>query len=83
MIKARLSCLERLSLLDFKSDRRKRRRMLEQYLAIYELDDPRLAFATPEWDSVVGWDEHVEFIRGFHGFHVYELLFEQTAGASS
>ena len=50
-------------------------------LAIYELDDPRLAFATPEWESVVGWDEHVEFIRGFHGFRVYELVFERAAGA--
>lgn len=48
-------------------------------LAIYELDDPELAFGSPEWESVVGWDEHVEYIRGFHGFRVYEAMFEQAA----
>jgi hypothetical protein len=52
-------------------------------LAIYELNDPELAFATPEWESVVGWGHHVEYIRGFHGFRVYELIFEQADSASS
>jgi hypothetical protein len=47
-------------------------------LAIYELDDPELAFGSPEWESVVGWDEHAAYIRGFHGFRVYALMFEQA-----
>ena len=50
-------------------------------LAVYELEDPELAFASPQWESVVGWDEHLEHILGFHGFRVYELLFEQAGPA--
>jgi hypothetical protein len=48
-------------------------------LAIYELDDPELPFQSPEWGSVVGWAEHAGHIRGFHGFRVYQLMFEQRA----
>jgi hypothetical protein len=51
-------------------------------LAIYELDDPEVAFGSPEWESVVGWDEHVEHIRGFHGFRVYGLMFDKAAHES-
>jgi hypothetical protein len=45
-----------------------------RFLAIYDLDDPDLPFATPEWESAVGWDEHVDHIRGYHGFRVYRLI---------
>lgn len=50
-------------------------------LAIYELDDPDLAFGSREWEAVVGWDEHLEFIRGFHGFRVYARMFEAHSRA--
>jgi hypothetical protein len=47
-----------------------------RFLAIYELSDPERPFNSPEWEAAVGWDEHVDHIRGFHGFRVYELIFD-------
>jgi hypothetical protein len=47
-----------------------------RFLAIYALSDPVRPFNSPEWDAAVGWDEHVDHIRGFHGFRVYELIFD-------
>jgi hypothetical protein len=47
-----------------------------RFLAIYDLEDDERPFATPEWNAAVGWDEHVDYIRGFHGFRVYRLIFE-------
>lgn len=47
-----------------------------RFLAIYDLDDPETPFTSDEWDSAVGWDEHVDHIRGFHGFRVYERIFD-------
>jgi hypothetical protein len=46
-----------------------------RFLAIYDLDDPEQPFTSPEWEAAVGWDEHVDQIRGYHGFRVYRLLF--------
>jgi len=43
-------------------------------MAIYGLEDAELPFATPEYESVVGWEEHVDHIRGYHGFRIYRLL---------
>ncbi len=45
-----------------------------RFLAVYDLDDPDLPFDSPEWEAAVGWDEHVDNIRGYHGFRVYRLL---------
>jgi len=45
-------------------------------LAIYELEDGVRPFQTPQWRAAVGWDEHVEHIRGFHGFRVYRKTFD-------
>lgn len=47
-----------------------------RFLAIYELEDPETPFTSPEWLAAVGWDEHVDHIRGFHGFRVYECIFD-------
>jgi hypothetical protein len=47
-----------------------------RFLAIYDLEDAERPFNSPEWESAVGWDEHVENIRGFHGFRVYRLMFD-------
>lgn len=47
-----------------------------RFLAIYELEDAERPFNSPEWESAVGWDEHVDHIRGFHGFRVYRLTFD-------
>lgn len=47
-----------------------------RFLAIYDLEDPETPFASEEWRSAVGWDEHAEHIRGFHGFRVYRLIFD-------
>jgi hypothetical protein len=46
-----------------------------RFLAVYDLGDDTLPFGTAEWRSAVGWDEHVDHIRGFHGFRVYRLMF--------
>lgn len=47
-----------------------------RFLAIYDLEDDERPFGSPEWASAVGWDEHVDHIRGFHGFRVYRLIFD-------
>jgi hypothetical protein len=47
-----------------------------RFLAIYDLEDDERPFTSPEWRSAVGWDEHVDHIRGFHGFRVYHLIFD-------
>jgi hypothetical protein len=52
-----------------------------RFLAIYELSDPDRPFSSPEWEAAVGWDEHVDHIRGFHGFRVYELIFDSRETA--
>jgi hypothetical protein len=52
-----------------------------RFLAIYELSDPARPFNSPEWDAAVGWDEHADHIRGFHGFRVYRLIFDSKAVA--
>lgn len=49
-----------------------------RYLAVYELDDGTTPFASREWESAVGWDAHVEHIRGFHGFRTYQLIFDSA-----
>jgi hypothetical protein len=51
-----------------------------RFLALYELEDPYRPFDSPEWRSAVGWDEHVDHIRGFHGFRVYRLTFDSADG---
>jgi hypothetical protein len=45
-----------------------------RFLAIYGLDDPLTPFETDEYEAAVGWDEHADHIRGYHGFRVYRLL---------
>ncbi len=47
-----------------------------RFLAIYDLDDERLPFASPEYRAAVGWDEHVQHIRGYHGFRIYRLTYD-------
>lgn len=44
------------------------------FMAVYALADALRPFATPEYESAVGWDEHVERIRGYHGFRIYRAL---------
>lgn len=48
-----------------------------RFLAIYELEDSERPFGSAEWAAAVGWDEHVEHIRGFHGFRVYRRIFRR------
>lgn len=43
------------------------------FLAVYELDDEVRPFATPEYEAAVGWDDQVEYLRGYHGFRIYRL----------
>jgi hypothetical protein len=50
-----------------------------RFLAIYDLSDGVTPFQSREWESAVGWDAHVDHIRGFHGFRTYELMFEVSA----
>jgi hypothetical protein len=45
-----------------------------RYLAIYDLEDSVRPFSSPQWSAAVGWDEHAQYIRGFHGFRVYQLI---------
>ena len=47
-----------------------------RFLAVYDLEDAERPFNSPEWAAAVGWDDHVDHIRGFHGFRVYELIFD-------
>ena len=50
-----------------------------RFLAIYDLEDPTRPFSTPEYEAAVGWDEHVNHIRGYHGFRVYRLIHDSHA----
>jgi hypothetical protein len=50
-----------------------------RFLAIYDLEDDTQPFSSPEFEAANGWDEHVDHIRGFHGFRVYRLEFECLA----
>ena len=50
-----------------------------RFLAIYDLEDERLPFDTPEYRAAVGWDEHVGRIRGYHGFRIYRLIYDSYA----
>jgi hypothetical protein len=43
-------------------------------MAMYGLEDPDRPFASDEYEAVVGWDEHVDHIRGYHGFRIYQLI---------
>jgi hypothetical protein len=52
-----------------------------RFLAIYDLEDDERPFNSPEWETAVGWDEHVDHIRGFHGFRVYRLIFDSADAA--
>jgi hypothetical protein len=44
-----------------------------RFLAMYGLADAERPFGTKEFESVVGWDAHVNHIRGYHGFRIYGL----------
>jgi hypothetical protein len=48
-----------------------------RFLAIYDLENDQ-PFNSPQWEAAVGWDEHVDHIRGFHGFRVYRLVFDSA-----
>ena len=50
-----------------------------EVLAIYDLEDAERPFSSSQWEAAVGWDEHVDHIRGFHGFRVYRLLSDSEA----
>lgn len=50
-----------------------------RYLAVYDLEDTQQPFDSPEWEAAVGWDEYVGYIRGFHGFRVYQKVFESPS----
>jgi hypothetical protein len=50
-----------------------------RFLAIYDLEDPTRPFSTPEYQAAVGWDDHVEHIRGYHGFRIYRLSYDSHA----
>ncbi|MDO8209572.1 DUF4286 family protein [Conexibacter sp. CPCC 206217] len=54
-----------------------------RFLAIYELEDERLPFHSPEYDAAVGWDEQVGNLRGYHGFRVYRLSYTVLGAAAS
>ena len=45
-----------------------------RFMAMYGLEDPERPFATAEYEAVVGWDEHAQHIRGYHGFRIYRLI---------
>lgn len=47
-----------------------------RFLAIYDLEDDIRPFSSAQWASAVGWDDYLEHIRGFHGFRVYQLVFD-------
>lgn len=51
-----------------------------RFLAVYDLGDPDTPFSNEDWDSAVGWDEHVGHIRGYYGFRVYELVYNSESG---
>jgi hypothetical protein len=47
-----------------------------RFLAVYDLDDEKTPFSSPEFAAAVGWDEHVAGIRGYHGFRIYRLIYD-------
>ncbi|MGI9557716.1 MAG: hypothetical protein ACR2N5_07230 [Solirubrobacterales bacterium] len=47
-----------------------------RFMAIYGLEDELRPFTSEEHGAVVGWDEHVDQIRGYHGFRIYRLVEE-------
>lgn len=49
-----------------------------RFLAIYDLADDVRPFNSPEWEGAVGWDDHADHIRGFHGFRVYHLTYDSA-----
>ena len=52
-----------------------------RFMAIYGLEDAERPFHTPEYEAAVGWDEHGEAIRGYHGFRIYRLVDRREATA--
>lgn len=44
------------------------------FLAVYQLEDQNIPFATPEYEAAVGWDGHDPELLGYHGFRVFELV---------
>lgn len=51
-----------------------------RFMAIYGLTDAERPFNTPEYEQAVGWDEHGEAIRGYHGFRIYRLETTREGG---
>ena len=45
-----------------------------EYLAMYGLEDEAQPFHSPEYERAVGWDDHEDDIRGYHGFRIYRRL---------
>jgi hypothetical protein len=45
-----------------------------RFLAMYGLEDAERPFGTDEYESVWGWEEQVEHMRGYHGFRIYRLI---------
>ena len=50
-----------------------------RFLAIYDLEDSDRPFNSPQYDAAVGWDEFAADIRGYHGFRIYELVWDSYA----
>lgn len=44
------------------------------FMAVYGLEDAERPFGTAEYEEATGWDEHVEHIRGYHGFRIYRIV---------
>lgn len=42
-----------------------------RFLAVYELEDEVRPFTSREYEAAVGWDDQVEYLRGYHGFRIY------------
>jgi hypothetical protein len=47
-----------------------------RFLAVYDLEDADQPFNSPQFDAAVGWDEFAADIRGYHGFRVYEMVWD-------
>lgn len=54
-----------------------------RFLTMYELSDEELPFSTPEYRRVVGWDDHVDHLLGFHGFRIYRHQHTIQAAANA
>jgi hypothetical protein len=50
-----------------------------RFLAIYDLEDAERPFHSPQFDAAVGWDDFAADIRGFHGFRIYEMVWDSYA----